>query len=1789
MKCINKSHPNFKKLEKRLGELGAELSVRHYSKIKSKTDDFIYPDVKDLNSFYSSFKSVQERLISSLLSLDPNMSKGHLMHALTGIVTGPRDQIKSDHIVMGFNDNNELKDQNIEIFKRLSTTFPNIFQFKEGGINSQYVYIRDGHYNSDISLEDISSYLTFDNSISDFLKSMKSINKANPRFEASLEVLLHKLESKFHVPWKFDYRTPKKGYIKDGIVYINPNYATVDTAIHEYLHPFIELVRLNNKTLYTLLSNKAKTIEYNGSKLIDQIKLSYPEYSDDNLIYETIVTAAGLISTGELTEPIVQSYSLFDLIDKIISYFMQLFGKVKDFKVNPSTPLTTLLNGFLSDDFSVNLKDYAFAADQRLSPSEVNKVLDDINSNVEVTFVKGELDIDEPKRKYIDKRSQQIFKSVHEAIVDVFYKETFKKQFSPTEKSEYLKNVGTVFHNYIEQILSDKFTIVDKDGYLRDDLKKLDSSDRSQRIQSMLDSLVNDSAISSPEDNNKILLDSDAANTLKSVIADFLPGMIEFYIERHGIDVQFKTEQKIINPETGIAGTIDLLILGKGSFSIVDWKTLSASRYDKYNNTFTEIEILSDKKETAYALQLSEYAKMVKRLTGLDFIDGRAIPVGLFVGKQSEFNLFTGTFDKSDDYTLNSYDPNREPITIQPFGSTEIKQEGSVPQRYLLPIIVSDENEDHINTLINKLESLLKNYIKQQEESREDREFLKSLRFREIRKIIQDLKVRKSADAAKRRINMLILESEKELTKETSDINLKKIQDLIYELNVYSNLSTYFPLEDQNNEEDKGALALLERKILLTVKSLKNLRNDILSEQAQGFGIYNLTSNEKAYSGAKRHFREFSAISDVKTIAFLNAKQNLLFNKANIEKLKHFKQLSEFSKLSQYDFDYFFQKNRQGKRIPKLIAKIDKGKILTEVNKLMDTGDINNLYAFEDEYFTRNEEAFNNARSKYEQFLLSTLDFINVPLEEESEEEFYHNQALRDKLNELLTTWENENNSPFIERDGTITNINWRFFNLNEQGEKIFQTKDYIKLSESEDRVKLYNALIDINTKAFQEGLIPNKFTFYPSAYATITEKLQNKNFEDISLANYYKKLKENINDEDSLAETIINPITGEEELVIPKLFQQDISNIKDHDLLGKLSILDNEDFSVSIQERGLRQTLELAQFDIQDINKVLNLGFDPNAKNIDKYDIINELKDYSNQSFNLLKVYSLFSAHLEEFKAKQSLEELSRILIEIEKDKENLQVNKDGNIVYSINISGEKIPQVIKGHNENTELLRRFISYSVYGKSGFSELAKFAGNTILNTNISTVKTVKKLMSWRSMTTLGLNILSASSALFGGLSNILLESNRNGFFTKSDVALSKVSLANSFFNDTAKERMRLLDSIDSFIEDSDRIRGNKLSKVAFEKHFTQEKLYFMLRNVDKYIQNIIGLSTLNNFMIKDNELINIRDLAKKELSYDQQFDSMISLKEYENISKLNKELEDKIKELQKESLFNKPDVDLSEENIIKLRPLIQKLTTKVIGNSSHEDKNSFGLSALGVISMQFKNWMPRLVTERFGDPEMDNVTKTLNWGKYMTFKDLIGKDFLSLTRSAFSQMNDVSYEKMLTKYNNLKEQHLLNGGSEDNFISFSDFSNLYINNIRSTFKELLIITSLLIAILTIGMAWDDDEPKSGYQRLVLNMLGKFKNELTFYINPVSFTDLVNKPFPVVQTLVDGMRFGEHMSRYSFNQAQNIFTNNEQEDIEKTHPFKYFSKLFPIAKEMMNWMAIVDEDFRKKHNISLRYN
>ena len=193
---------------------------------------------------------------------------------------------------------------------------------------------------------------------------------------------------------------------------------------------------------------------------------------------------------------------------------------------------------------------------------------------------------------------------------------------------------------------------------------------------------------------------------------------------------------------------------------------------------------------------------------------------------------------------------------------------------------------------------------------------------------------------------------------------------------------------------------------------------------------------------------------------------------------------------------------------------------------------------------------------------------------------------------------------------------------------------------------------------------------------------------------------------------------------------------------------------------------------------------------------------------------------------------------------------------------------------------------------------------------------------------------------------------------------------------------------------------------------------------------------------------------------------------------------------------------------------------------------------------------------------------------------------LSLIKSTMGTLNDSSYDKIVEKYNDLLQTHIDNGGTKDSFIPLSEFKELYINNLRSALKEVLMMASMTILAYTLTMAWDDDDKLNAAQKYTLLLLNRANNELTFYINPKSATELLKSPFPVISTLTDLQSFASHLNKETFNQVQQLATGDEEEDLKKAKPSKYLFKLFPITKEMMNWGALLDDDFRKEFNINL---
>ena len=93
---------------------------------------------------------------------------------------------------------------------------------------------------------------------------------------------------------------------------------------------------------------------------------------------------------------------------------------------------------------------------------------------------------------------------------------------------------------------------------------------------------------------------------------------------------------------------------------------------------------------------------------------------------------------------------------------------------------------------------------------------------------------------------------------------------------------------------------------------------------------------------------------------------------------------------------------------------------------------------------------------------------------------------------------------------------------------------------------------------------------------------------------------------------------------------------------------------------------------------------------------------------------------------------------------------------------------------------------------------------------------------------------------------------------------------------------------------------------------------------------------------------------------------------------------------------------------------------------------------------------------------------------------------------------------------------------------------------------------------------------------------KYYNEFAFYYNPIEFTRLVKSPLPVVSLAEDMFRFIGNVTKEAGGQL-----TGDREWTESAKPLKYFTKMVPVAKEIMILTATFDEDFRKDWDIRIQ--
>jgi len=187
-------------------------------------------------------------------------------------------------------------------------------------------------------------------------KNQSKSSSKQPINQAALTNILDKLSNKFGISWKYDTSIPGfRTSSKDGVVLINPNKAKLDTPFHEFAHPFIAIIKVQNPLLYKNLVSQISKTEI-GRSTFEKVKKLYPELTYEQQLEETIVDLIGQYAADQ--QSLKQEKGLWNAIKtflrRVSEYLKSLLGnenkKVIPSELDPNTSMEELSSMLVIDN-----------------------------------------------------------------------------------------------------------------------------------------------------------------------------------------------------------------------------------------------------------------------------------------------------------------------------------------------------------------------------------------------------------------------------------------------------------------------------------------------------------------------------------------------------------------------------------------------------------------------------------------------------------------------------------------------------------------------------------------------------------------------------------------------------------------------------------------------------------------------------------------------------------------------------------------------------------------------------------------------------------------------------------------------------------------------------------------------------------------------------------------------------------------------------------------------------------------------------------------------------------------------------------------------------------------------------------------------------------------------------------------------------------------------------------------------------------------------------------------------
>jgi hypothetical protein len=1222
------------------------------------------------------------------------------------------------------------------------------------------------------------------------------------------------------------------------------------------------------------------------------------------------------------------------------------------------------------------------------------------------------------------------------------------------------------------------------------------------------------------------------------------------------------SEVIIYDPKEKEAGTIDLLIVeenGKGN--IIDWKFMSVAAGAKDVAWY---------KQGAYNVQLGRYKDILRDRYGVKEMGmNRAIPILMDIKQENPR-------DKKSPVKVTG-------ISIGSVNTEEIEDLRLVP--------VSEETEttgfERLDKLISLLNASYKQISKKVVTDEDEREFKRdrlNILKEAIRAAQGTLNIAPLVDVIKemKKEGQRILNDYNTIYKDRpantkgEDFTDEKLSEMAADMREYNAFATVFGRIDDligeliyNEQMEKDATTEEAKE---GVAFNKNLLKDI-SDEARKIRL------------SAEQIGEVSGKFADKFIGERNLVKGLLNAEAVVKGLSsNFRGISELP-MASLEVLFKLVTNAKGRASRDALGEVDR--LMAIRKKLVDRGgDVRKLvqqiyqkddknktvnkliYKFKKEFF---EGVDNNALegNHDKNWLLNNID-VDAYRKEAKElldkkieriKKLYDDDP--DRMDEMILEEKRKWDIDRKDFNG------WKNYIIKRHPLAKWQSEEYKELLKDNDLFELYNFINEMNNKAKESGYISNKVasTFLPFIRKGMAESLA-WDFDVSAVMNFGKSLQIQTDD---VGYGKINELTGELENAIPKYYTYDFTRKEDG------------------------------------------------------------TNDYSDVSEDIFKNMILYINHMEKYKYLSEVEDQLQLVKTIETFKGYLNTNNVGEVVYD-----ERGPKVMaKGEvtsEGNAKIFNDFLRALLYeqkyplsdsdtplGVGKVMNFMKSAVNNVANREVfkidenpsatSLVKTMDAANRAFQLKALGLEFVSGAVNAFGA--NIQIATQAGNYFKAREVLANETKLVgNKFKND--EEREMFIQLVNIFMPLKDDPTYDKLQEagltVLTRQNFS-DMLYFFMKHPEQHIEKSIFLTLLDNTMIDNGKIVNIREFVKRK--YKDRYDSSSKYKEV--ASKINEEIEE-LKKTKAISVTKKlengklviPGLDLSNiDELQRLTNLTRRISRNATGGLSDSDLNRMGMSVWTKSMMVFKNWIPKLVDTRFGEFRKvsddfsveigeDGITTGQKYdiGRIRLFAYVLGTSIRDRSTNIYNilAVNDKGVELMNKMYEEFAEKYEKRTGKPLE-MDRDEFIDMIRINLRNQVKELSILMSMFGAMFALGFAAPDDEDdraSKNFYRYQLRVIDKFISELSFFYNPAEFQKILSGSlFPAIGIFSDMGRFVDH----AMMEMTGVDTSDSDLTVEqvrkKAQPIKNFGKMFPFTKSIFTYGGILDPEFAKEFDITIQ--